>query len=290
MTKPITLERTLETSFVAIGEAEQLDDRFRAFREYNGRINYLDQQGRLTLDAVRDLTEEWGSENYHIDYMAGRVLGEKHEGQALYNPGYSAVIVDEYGKVKGAGEDPRQFPEVLKYGSGLKFALLKVGQEKLAVEATGWSTVNIGSYEVVNQALTGKPLDEVPYGGRHHIGGAAALDFVGPKRDRLRLFAGVSGVVATEAFFDMARNYPNGLREYLVAIMDEAQADPAILGGFKGNMFAGELDSGLGSFMLHIATGYDPYTHPSGRGVVNHFTPMIVHGIVRAHEDGINVH
>lgn len=288
----ITLERTLETSYRDLGGYHTpIEDAAAAFKDYNRRIKLLGVSGRLQIEDLVELIPEDEGARYNVTEkvrsVADKALAEKNEkGDELYWPGSSTVIVTGSGRVIAAYDNPNDIPYLNAAGPGLMWALLKVGQERYAAGRTkgvsggGW----MPGYQAVSDALTMKPMAHIPYGQRHHIGGASTKRSLYPGSDSMRvletedLHAGVSGVVATGALRQRALDIGFELR----TIIDQAEKYD-VLDGFAGNLLAGSLDSTLGSLMLVAACDdvpRDPRT----------FTEFALDAAIHRHKDGINVH
>lgn len=271
----LTLEKTMKTSFVDIGDTSS----DAPFHEYNERIGRLAENGRLSEQDIRELIASGRDVSETIDQVASTALSEVliEEGDRLFLPGYTAVIADEDGELLGVQEKPNDIPKLKSYGPSLMWAMRKIGHERYATSRTGCSASERSGYVAVSKALTGKPFEDVPYGERHHIGGASIEVKNADERSSTRVHAGVSGVVATPEFREWAYADQRTRR-----IADEAGRHLRTwLDGFYGNMFAGSLDSTLGALILEEVDGYDT------KGL---FTETALMSIARRHAGGINVH
>lgn len=272
----LTLEKIMRTSFVDIGDTSS----DVPFHEYNERIGHLAEADRLRGEDIRGLIEPNRDISGSIDQVAQTALSGTVSGypedSPLYLPGYTAVVADSEGDILGVQEKPNDIPKLQEYGPSLMWAMRKIGHERYATSRTGDTGSERLGYTVVSAALTGKVLGDVPYGDRHHVGGSSIALENADLRSFIRLHTGVSGVVATPYF-----------REWVYAdartrlIHDEAGHHfNTWLDGFRGNMFAGSLDSTLGAFVLADVAGHN----------VTDFTETAIEAIVRRHADGINVH
>jgi hypothetical protein len=277
----LTLEQTMQTSFADIRDPSS----DKAFHDYNRRIAYLAENGRLQEEDFRELIAPDQDVSAAIGDVADTALSERFSGQQLYLPGYSAVVVEENGSIIGVQEKPNDIAKLSSYGPGLMWAMRKIGEERLAAKRTASSASIMPGYAVVGQVLRGKELAEMPYGDRHHVGGATEQLFLHPLSSSMRQFehilvhAGVSGVVARPEFQQMAQTNPQTRQIY-----EQANSHfDTWLDGFDGNMFAGSLDSTLGAFMLSEVVG-NPI-----EGTLA-FTKQALRSIVSRHQDGVNVH
>lgn len=278
----ITLERTLKTSFVDMSYAQK-EAPIKAFRDYNRRVRLLGETGRLGVEDLLELIDS-GQEDRSATMVdvAALALAERSDGVQLFEPGSSAVMVAGGGRLIGAYDNPNPDPTLQSYGPGLMWALLKIGQERYAA-TTVCSSANLAEgYGSVNQALTGKLLEEVAYSERQHIGGSAAPRYLNPGSTSMRaleyelLFCGVSGILARNEFRSLATEFP-----YLRHIASEAHSSGATA-GFDGNLYAGSLDSTMASRMLGAVVG-DQICETS-------FTERALGDIQSRHLSGINVH
>jgi hypothetical protein len=275
----LTLEKTMNTSFIEMRDSSDIKGSIKAFQDYNRRIKLLGANGRLDMDSTNDISGI-------ITKTARQLLSEKDDdGQKLYLPGHSAVVVEADGTIVGARSVANDIPYLNRCGDGLMWALLKVGQESFAYAHAHSSASLEAGYRAVSGALTGLPFDVIPFADRQHIGGSTVLKSLYPNSESMRklevvpVFAGVSGVVATPAFRDLAvAKSPE-----VLPIMHEAYSEPEILDGFEGNMFAGSIDSTLASFILTSVIA----SIPDGE---RPFTNHAVASILTRHAAGINIH
>ena len=190
----------MQTSFVDIGDTSS----DVPFHEYDERIGQLAEADRLRAEDIRELIEQSRDVSGSIDQTAQAALSETISGDLedlpLYLPGYTAVVADSEGDILGVQEKPNDIPKLKEYGPSLMWAMRKIGHERYASSRTGDTGSERLGYTAVSAALTGKALEDVPYGDRHHIGGASIALENADSRSFTRLYAGVSGVVATPYF------------------------------------------------------------------------------------------
>lgn len=167
----LTLEKTMQTSFVAIGDRSS----DKAFHDFNRRIGLLAESGKLRQEDVRELISTDRDVSTVIEGVAKAALSEglHDESEGFYLPGYTAVVADESGELLGAQEKPNDIEKLKSYGPSLMWAMRKIGHERYAASRTSDTGSERRGYVVVSTALTGKPLEAVPYGDRHHVGGAS---------------------------------------------------------------------------------------------------------------------
>ncbi len=278
----LTLEKTMKTSFLEMNDPEAAASK-KAFQDYNHRIRLLGETARLEEAAIRELIDPSRDVSDAICSLAGVALSDERRGKLLYHPGVSSVIVGETGNIMGVYESPNDIPVLTAYGPGLMWALLKVGQERYACCRARSSAAEEEGYKVITEALHGQDMATVPYGQRPHIGGATAQKSLHPESTSLRkyetvgLHAGVSGVVGTEQLWWLAAFD----KELQLAATEAVQR--GYLDGFRGNLFAGSLDSTLGAVMLQSII--DGTTLQPGQ-----YTDLAVQSIKRRVKMGINVH
>lgn len=226
-----------------------------AYLEYRTKIRELDNLERLTEGDVQELVagsvikdrlpaavEKTLAGTISLGPTAIKVDGRTFE------PGASAIIAESGGKIRGVHHQPNDDETLSSYGNGLLWAAMKLGDESYAY-ANGTSTadmVDTTGYRAVCKVLTGKQFKDVPFKDRPHLGGAT-LDLTkrpGHGNQGPLLHAGVSGVLLTTPALYAMLNH-----ESLKLLYRHAQFEGADE-NFVGNIFAGSIDSSIGSLIL----------------------------------------
>lgn len=277
----LTLEQTFSESFRQISNPEHAQEGFVAF---NRRMRYLGKKddGRISEGAFRELIRDGRDRSEELAEIGRVALA----GDGLFESGFSGIVMVG-GYIDAVHDDPNPDPTLTSYGPGLMWASLKLAQERLSGTMDRASSVTEVGYRAVNQALTGKSLEDVPYPDRHHIGGSSLDYYIDPERHSLRGFelliveAGISGVLAKPKFHSLVSGDPQ-----LTRLANEAHETGA-LGGFAGNLFAGSVDSSLATHILLNTYGKKSY---SLEEINRSFGERVVNDIIRRHGNGINVH
>ncbi len=262
------LENIMKTSFVKIGDTTT----DAPLHDYLGRISELAKAGDLQAADVRAAVNPTADRWRHIKMVADEAVGSK-----FFEPGYSTVVADEQGRILGVVDKGNDIPKLLEYGPPLQWAMSKIGHERFAATHRAGSANSMPGYKKVSDALKGRPLSEIPYGERHHIGGATLLAREGLRLLSSETYAGTTGVIGTHPFKEFAASKEPAIR----TIIDEAEADRDVtLDNFDGNLFAGSLDSTLSANILGRLNGtYAPV-----------YSRQAIHDIISRHDHGINVH
>jgi hypothetical protein len=262
------LENIMKTSFVKI-EDTSTD---APLHDYLGQIGELAKAGDLQAADVRaaiDPVIDWSRQ---IEMIADEAVGSK-----FFKPGYSTVVADEQGHLLGVVNKGNNIPKLLEYGPPLQWAMSKIGHERFATTRRAGSANNMPGYKKVSNVLKDRPLSEIPYGERHHIGGATLLAREGLRILSSETYAGTTGVIGTEKFRTFAADKDAAIR----TIIDEAEADREVtLDNFDGNLFAGSLDSTLSASILSRLNGvYTPV-----------YSRQAIKDIISRYDQGVNVH
>ena len=284
MTK-LSLERVMETTFIELGqtdgsgEVNYESDASKALRAYNKQIGLLARTGRLSAEIASDLIEPSFSRVGQIQAAADEILkttfmywppgarrsGMRPDVMRLFEPGISAVLADNEGRILDVYDNPNDNPVLKSYGTGFEYK--KIAQERFAQAHTGSQACWEG-YGAVVKALTGQELDQVPYGERVHIGGASTPD----------QYLGVSGVLLTSRGLARLEKLPE-----IAQLAQEARTFN-YHDGFEGNLFAGSVDSSIANEILEVIR-YD-------RSVNKYVSQAWLTGAIeiRAEMTDVNVH
>jgi hypothetical protein len=278
----LTLETTFSDSFRAISSPEHATA-IEGFKAFNRRMRFLGRQndGRISLNSFRELIRGYDKSEEVAD--VGRAALAQSD---LFLPGFSGIVmVGDF--IDAVHDDPNPDPTLKSYGPGLMWASLKLAQERLATTVASATGATKEGYEAVNSALAQKPLEDIAYKDRHHIGGNGLDFYIHPDAPSLRrcekaiAIAGISGVLPKPNFHSLVLGDPN-----LTKLASEAH-ETGVLGGFTGNLFAGSVDSSLAAHILLQLYGTKSYTT---KEINRPFEERVVNDILRRHDAGINVH
>lgn len=290
----LTIERVLETSYLDMGSTNH-KEAVKALKGYSRQIKLLGENA-CRLEPLKEMIDPVECAQPKIEaavvdalgvtyvhWPAGaRRAGMRPDTAPVFRPGCSAVVLRDTGKVCGVYDTPNNDPRLWAYGSGLMWAMLHVGREKFTISQAGSSACIPEGYQLISRALFGNEVYGLPLGEKHHIGSSTRQISMYPHSTSMRRFetlpfhAGVSGVLLT------AGGLEHLLKDSKLRIIaDEARATNAH-DGFDGNIFAGSIDSSLGSYILA--------SMDETAGHLDNFSTYATQAIKERHAHGINVH